>query len=151
MRIIFSILLLSFCLSSCSKKKAEEQAKTDEAILSQYVTDHNLIVYQKVNGLYVIMDEEGTGENPNPNASVKVAYKGYFTDGSVFDESATTGITFGLNQVIQGWTQGIPYFKKGGKGKLLIPSALAYGPDGTQGIPPNSVLIFDIHLIDIFQ
>jgi FKBP-type peptidyl-prolyl cis-trans isomerase FkpA len=151
MRILFSLLIFSFCLNSCAKKKAEEQAKTDDAILSQYVIDNNLTVHQKVNGLYVIMDEEGVGEYPNPSADVKVAYKGYFTDGSVFDESSEQGITFGLNQVISGWTQGIPYFNKGGKGKLLIPSALAYGKDGTQGIPPNSVLIFDIHLIDIYQ
>ena len=51
--------------------------------------------------------------------------------------------------MIEGWKEGIPYFKEGGVGKLLIPSALGYGPNGNSGIPPNSVLIFDIGLIDV--
>ncbi|MCX6297073.1 MAG: FKBP-type peptidyl-prolyl cis-trans isomerase, partial [Bacteroidetes bacterium] len=59
------------------------------------------------------------------------------------------GITFGLNEVIKGWTEGIPYFKKGGKGKLIIPADLGYGSDDYNGIPGNSVLIFDIKLIDV--
>ena len=79
---------------------------------------------------------------------MKVAYKGYFTNCEVFDES-TSGITFNLQQVIEGWTLGIPYFKEGGSGKLLLPSALAYGKKGTSGIPENSVLIFDIDLIEV--
>jgi FKBP-type peptidyl-prolyl cis-trans isomerase len=56
-----------------------------------------------------------------------------------------------LQNVILGWTEGIPYFKEGGSGKLLIPSALAYGPNGTTGIPPNSVLIFEIELIEVIE
>jgi FKBP-type peptidyl-prolyl cis-trans isomerase len=51
--------------------------------------------------------------------------------------------------VISGWTEGIPKFKEGGVGKLFLPSALAYGEQGTNGIPSNSVLVFDIHLIDV--
>jgi FKBP-type peptidyl-prolyl cis-trans isomerase FkpA len=71
------------------------------------------------------------------------------TDGSVFDQSNSAGVSFNLTSVIQGWQEGIPYFKKGGKGKLLIPSALGYGTQGTSGISPNSVLIFDINLLDV--
>jgi FKBP-type peptidyl-prolyl cis-trans isomerase FkpA len=100
-------------------------------------------------GLYYVDEETGTGKNPNPSSTVRVAYSGYFIDGQVFDESNLEGITFGLNQVIQGWTMGIPFFKEGGRGKLLIPSELAYGSSPRSGIPANSVLIFDIHLIDV--
>jgi FKBP-type peptidyl-prolyl cis-trans isomerase FkpA len=82
-------------------------------------------------------------------SDVKVAYKGYFTDGSVFDESSAAGITFNLQGVIAGWTEGIPFFKEGGTGKLLLPSALGYGKSGTNGIPKNSVLIFDIELLQV--
>ena len=80
---------------------------------------------------------------------VNVVYKGYFTDDAVFDESAPNGVTFNLSQVIPGWTEGLQYFKEGGKGKLFIPSSLAYGRYGNQSIPGGAVLIFDIDLITV--
>jgi FKBP-type peptidyl-prolyl cis-trans isomerase FkpA len=100
-------------------------------------------------GLYYVDEETGTGENPDPTSTVRVAYKGYFTNGEVFDESSSAGITFGLNQVIQGGRVGIPFFKEGGRGKLIIPSGLAYGSRPRSDIPANSVLIFDIELIEV--
>ncbi len=144
---LFSILLI---VSSCKKKDQKDQAQIDEGIITKYITDHNLTATATGTGLYYVLETIGTGVKPNSSSQVKVAYKGYFVDGSVFDQSAASGITFGLQSVIKGWTEGIPYFKKGGTGKLLIPSALAYGPNGSNGIPPNSVLIFDIHLIDVY-
>jgi len=78
-----------------------------------------------------------------------VAYTGYYTNGEIFDGSNAQGITFNLNGVIDGWRIGIPYFKEGGSGKLLIPSALGYGPNGGGSVPANSVLIFDIELIEV--
>jgi FKBP-type peptidyl-prolyl cis-trans isomerase FkpA len=80
---------------------------------------------------------------------VRVAYKGYFVDGSVFDESSEQGISFNLQQVIKGWTEGIPLFKEGGNGILLIPSALAYGTKDKGSVPANSVLLFDVKLIEV--
>jgi FKBP-type peptidyl-prolyl cis-trans isomerase FkpA len=82
-------------------------------------------------------------------STVTVAYKGYLTDGTVFDESDSNGITFSLRNVIQGWQEGIPLFKEGGSGMLLIPSALGYGSSSQGQIPANSVLIFEITLIDV--
>lgn len=96
-------------------------------------------------GLYYVIDTPGTGNNPTANSTVTVDYKGYFTSGTVFDGTTTQ---FSLKNVIAGWQQGIPLFKKGGKGKLLLPSRLAYGSSGTTGIAPGKVLIFDINLID---
>ena len=99
--------------------------------------------------MYYVIDVVGTGVQPNSSSQVTVAYKGYYTDGSVFDESSSAGLTFSLSGVIQGWTEGIPYFRKGGKGKLLIPSKLGYGREGSGSVPGNTVLIFDINLIDV--
>lgn len=99
-------------------------------------------------GLYYVIDEPGEGKQPNTSSNVTVAYKGYFTNGNVFDESKE-GISFGLNRVIPGWTQGIPFFKEGGKGMLIIPSSLAYGNSGRTGIPGGAVLVFDINLIKV--
>ena len=150
MKYLFSIITLSLLFLSCNKHDPEEQAAIDEAIIQQYITDNNLSATATGTGLYYIIDNQGNGTPCNSSSTVRVAYKGYFTDGAVFDESAASGIQFGLQGVIQGWTEGIPYFKEGGNGILLIPSALGYGENGTSGIPANSVLIFDINLIQVY-
>lgn len=150
MKYIIPFFVLFFLFSACTKKKQKEIAEDDEKTIQAYISSHNLTATRTDSGLYYVIDEVGTGEHPTSTSQVKVAYKGYQTDGTVFDESAATGAVFGLQQVIKGWTEGIPYFKKGGSGLLLIPSALAYGPNGAQGSPGNTVLIFEVKLLDIY-
>ena len=145
--LIFSAFII-FC--SCQKKRMEEQAKTDEAILLKYISDHKLNAQSIDSGIYYVIDKTGSGSKPTENSQVRVSYKGYFTNNSVFDKSEDAGIIFNLQEVIKGWTKGIPQFNEGSTGKLLIPSSMGYGSKGTIGIPPNSVLIFDIHLIDVY-
>jgi FKBP-type peptidyl-prolyl cis-trans isomerase FkpA len=149
MKYVLPLLLITFALSSCAKKKAEEQAAKDEEIIQQYIADNNLNAVATGSGLYYVIDDQGTGASCNSNSTVKVAYTGYFTYGGIFDQSSAQGVVFPLQSVIQGWTEGIPYFNEGGSGKLLIPSALGYGPSGSGSIPPNAVLIFDIELIEV--
>lgn len=145
--VLLIALVVSF--SSCSKRKAKKQAKEDEEIIQKYISDNKLNAIETGSGLYYVMSTTGTGVNPSISSNVTVVYSGYFTDGSTFDQSSSSGISFDLSSVIKGWQEGIPYFKKGGKGILIIPSALGYGPSGTSGIPPNSVLVFNIHLLDV--
>ena len=150
MKYILPLFVLLMINGSCAKKKAKEQAQKDDNIIVKYITDHNLTATKTSTGLYYVIETNGGGQNPTSSSQVRVAYSGYFTTGEVFDHSDASGVVFGLQSVIKGWTEGIPYFKEGGTGKLLIPSALAYGPNGTGGIPGNTVLIFDINLIDVF-
>lgn len=145
--VLLIALVVSF--SSCSKRKAKKQAKEDEEIIQKYISDNKLNAIATGSGLYYVMSTTGIGVNPSISSNVTVVYSGYFTDGSTFDQSSSSGISFDLSSVIKGWQEGIPYFKKGGKGILIIPSALGYGPSGTSGIPPNSVLVFNIHLLDV--
>jgi FKBP-type peptidyl-prolyl cis-trans isomerase len=93
----------------------------------------------------------GTGLAPTEDSTVKVHYEGQLTNGQVFDSSISRGTPaeFGLNQVIPGWTEGLQLMKAGGKTRFTIPSELAYGPGGTRGTPPNSVLIFDVELLEV--
>lgn len=145
------ILLISICVivSSCKKTSSKDQAKIDNEIIQKYIGENKLSATSKSNGLYYVIENQGSGTKPNSYSQVQVAYKGYLTDGTVFDQSNSSGAVFNLQSVIKGWTEGIPYFKSGGNGKLLIPSALGYGPNGTTGIPGNSVLIFDIKVIKV--
>ena len=146
------ILLLSllfsqlFLTNSCNKV---DYVQVDEDIIQQYISDNNLTAEPTGSGLYYVIDVPGTGENPTLSSNVTVAYTGSLTDGSVFDQSSANGITFPLSGVIQGWQEGIPLFKEGGAGILLIPSALGYGSQSVGSIPANSVLIFDVNLIDV--
>lgn len=149
MKYFIPLLALLLLMPSCAKKRAKKQAEEDDQIIQQYIADNNLTATKTETGLYVVIESQGNGVGCSGFSDVTVAYTGYFTSGSIFDQSTAQGITLNLANVIQGWHEGVPYFKKGGVGKLLIPSALGYGTNGTAGIPPNTVLIFDIELIDV--
>lgn len=140
------ILFIFVGITACKKK--ETQAQIDDRIIQDYISDNQLNATATGSGLYVVVSQPGTGAACNSYSDVKVKYTGYLTDGAVFDQS-TDGITVNLQQVIKGWTEGIPYFKEGGSGKLLIPSELGYGSQAVGSIPANSVLIFDVELIDV--
>jgi FKBP-type peptidyl-prolyl cis-trans isomerase len=145
MRILILFFSLGFALSSCNKEK--KQAEADEKTILDYMSAHGLTGKRTDSGVYVIIEEPGIGSACGSASTVEVAYTGYFTNDEVFDSS--TSATFNLSNVIEGWQIGIPYFREGGHGKLLIPSGLAYGPQGKGSIPGNTVLIFDVELIDI--
>ena len=147
MRTFFSILI--FCLLvSCNNDSNDFKPQTD-ADIQKYIADHNLTAVKTESGLYYVINTQGTGVKPTSASNVTVAYKGYYLDGKVFDQSKPEGISFGLNQVIKGWTEGIPYFNEGGEGILLIPYQLGYGINNYNGIPGGSVLVFDIKLLKV--
>lgn len=122
----------------------------DIEVIEQFLSDNNLTAQRTADDLFYIIEEEGNGEFPVLSDNVTVDYHGYFTNNTVFDSSVDRGSPsmFPLTGVIRGWRDGIPLFSKGGKGKLILPSHLAYGESGTNGIPGNTVLVFDVHLID---
>lgn len=129
----------------------ERQFEKDEEAILEYLEANNLTAERTDEGVYYIIEVEGTGDNPTINDEVEVHYEGYFLDGTVFDSSIERNekITFPLRNVIVGWQIGIPLLKEGGKGKFLIPSIHAYGSSGRGSIPGNSVLIFDVELFEI--
>lgn len=121
----------------------------NDQVIQDYLSAQNLVAERTDQGLYYIIDEEGDGDFPQSQSVVTVRYEGYFLNGDVFDSSRGETITFSLQQVIEGWTLGIPLFNEGGGGTLLIPSTLAYGNAGTNGIPPNYPIAFDVELVSI--
>lgn len=144
------VLAMIIGLSACDKAVSpEEQLATDIKIIKEYISDKGLDATETQTGLHYVIHNEGTDNYPNAQSNVTVRYKGYFLDGNVFDQSDVEGVTFNLQSVIKGWTEGIPKFREGGKGILLIPSALAYGPNGSGSIKPNTVLAFDVELLTI--
>jgi FKBP-type peptidyl-prolyl cis-trans isomerase len=108
-------------------------------------------VVELPDGLRYQIVKPGTGNPPKPTDTVKVNYTGTLIDGNVFDSSERQGkpVEFQLDKVIAGWTEGLQKISKGGKIRLFVPPQLAYGDDGRPGIPPGSVLVFEVELVDI--
>ncbi len=103
-------------------------------------------------GLQYEVLQSGSGEtHPTASSTVRVHYHGTLIDGTVFDSSVERGetISFPLNRVIPGWTEGVQLMKVGDKFRFYIPSNLGYGERSAGKIPPGSVLIFDVELFEI--
>jgi len=152
--ILLSLVSLLFvsCLSDTNtdvETQPVDYTAQNEKEIVDYIAANKLTATRTDSGLYYVVNEEGTGVKPTASSNVTVAYKGYYTNGNVFDKSTDDGISFGLNQVIKGWTEGIPYFKEGGSGILLVPSALGYGNNGSGPIPGGAVILFDVKLIKV--
>ncbi len=161
MKTLFIPLLAALFILSCDSKPrsgnledmapTRPQSEIDEEIIKTYVADAGLKAQRHESGIYFVIDSAGSAEKPNIGSTVTVHYRGTLLNGQQFDASYDRGepATFSLSQVVQGWQIGIPFFGRGGKGTLIIPSGLAYGPQGRPGsIPPNSVLRFDVEVIN---
>ncbi len=121
------------------KKFLEENAKKDG-------------IKSTPSGLQYEVLREGTGPKPGATSTVEVHYEGRLINGSIFDSSyqRKETISFPLNRVIPGWTEGLQLMPTGAKYRLYIPSELGYGARGAGAdIPPHSALIFDVELISI--
>ena len=130
-------------LASVEKKTA--QAYLDKAAAEKGAT-------KTASGLVITTIKPGTGASPKATDRVKVHYHGTLIDGSVFDSSVDRGepISFPLNGVIPGWTEGLQLMKEGDKFQFVIPGKLAYGEQSpSPKIGPNSTLIFDVELLAV--
>jgi FKBP-type peptidyl-prolyl cis-trans isomerase FkpA len=131
------------------EKDAKENTEKGEAFATKFAKEKG--VKKTDSGLLYQVEKEGSGDTPKDSDTVVVNYKGTLIDGTEFDNSYTRGepLSFRLDGVIPGWTEGLKHVKKGGKIKLVIPPQLAYGKNGVPGIPANSTLVFDVELLDI--
>lgn len=132
--------------------KAEAKAKAEKEKMDKVLNETYGSAKTTASGLRYIIEREGEGVAPTATSQVTVHYAGYLLNGNKFDSSYDRGqpATFGLNQVIPGWTAGLQLLKPGGKAKLIIPANLGYGANGYPPvIPPNSWLVFDVELIKV--
>lgn len=140
---------------SLTLSQAASQLMLEQKSIESYLTQNGLKGTKTPSGMYVVIDEEGSGKQPVNGSTVKVNYTGKLLNGEQFDSSLDPGrqpfeFQIGKGMVIKGWDEGIPYFKPGGKGKLFIPSTLGYGEQGAGSkIPPNATLVFDIQLLEV--
>jgi len=132
-----------------AREKAEEEARRAASAEALKKFENGKTT---PSGLRYVVEKEGTGATPTATSNVTVHYTGKFLDGRVFDSSVQRGqpASFGLNQVIRGWTEGLQLMKEGAKYTFYIPYTLAYGEQGYPGaIPPKSDLIFEVELLKV--
>ena len=118
--------------------------------IDRFVEANDIDTTVTASGLVYEMLTEGSGASPSPTDTVLVSYRGYLVDGRTFDETTGTPRTFPLRNLIRAWQEAIPLIGRGGEIQILAPPSIAYGqnpPPGT-GITANSVLVFDIELVD---
>lgn len=148
--VIFVIAAFFIYRTWNNHKAADENMAIGQTFLENNAQQEGVITTES--GLQYKVLQEGTGtENPTATSKVKVHYHGTLIDGTVFDSSVERNepISFGLNQVIKGWTEGVQTMVEGQKVRLFVPSNLGYGKNGSGPIPPAAVLIFDVELLEI--
>lgn len=166
MKKYYTLFLLTVIigLSACIKEQADpfEAAKIqlgkDEEIIKKFIADNNIPAVRHESGLYYQIIKSGSGNHVySGNSSLSVNYLGKLLSGNVFDSTEPNKqFKFVLgDRIIDGWKIGVPLIQKGGKIRLLIPSGYAYGTQdkkdnqGRVTIPANSILDFEIEIIDV--
>lgn len=147
-RLLRSVLLLSFLFMTTQSGNALASAELD--YLEANRKKSGVMVTQS--GLQYRVLQKGSGRKPSVTDAVEVHYKGSLITGKVFDSSYARGqsISFPLNRVIAGWTEGLQLMNEGAKYELVIPSNLGYGTLGTgNSIPANATLIFVVELLKV--
>lgn len=153
------LFVLAVTLASCGKKDednfdAAKQAQMDDAAITAYIAANNaddskpkINATKDASGLYYEMITVGTGASPVASSTITMNYGGVVLGGSTFATNETL-TNYPLSGLIPGWKIGVPMMKTGGRMRLYIPSALAYGREGRlPTIPENAVLIFTIDLL----
>tara|TARA_R110001583_G_scaffold193153_1_gene360877 strand:- start:5837 stop:6310 length:474 start_codon:yes stop_codon:yes gene_type:complete len=152
--VLVLLALAVFFYSRYSNNKDSAAAVENVAIGQDFLTQNKAVedVIETASGLQYQLLERGNGtENPTANSKVTVHYHGTLLDGTVFDSSVDRDkpISFGLNQVISGWTEGVQLMVVGDKFKFFIPSTLGYGDKAAGKIAPGSLLTFEVTLLEV--
>ncbi|GGD77082.1 FKBP-type peptidyl-prolyl cis-trans isomerase [Lacimicrobium alkaliphilum] len=135
--------------AALAEQQSEKNLAEGQAFLEKNAAREEVTVTES--GLQYEVLEQGEGEKPSAEDTVKVHYRGTLLDGTEFDSSykRDEAAVFPLNRVISGWTEGVQLMSVGSKYKFFVPSDLAYGERSTGKITPNSTLIFEVELLDI--
>jgi FKBP-type peptidyl-prolyl cis-trans isomerase FkpA len=168
MKYVLIILSLALSFTACKKKTSNECTSTagttvapaaEEDMVIKYLDSMQITnrVELENSGMYYVIDSTGNTKKPGQCSAITIKYKGYYRNGTVFDQTTGSNSTsFNLGGLIEGWKRALPLIGEAGKIRLFIPPSLGYGPagylDSRTGlyiIPPNAVLIFEISLLAV--
>jgi FKBP-type peptidyl-prolyl cis-trans isomerase FkpA len=139
-------------MSGCSKKKTCNPVPpaNEAGQMQAYATANGITATVHSSGLFYEIIAPGSGGTASANSKIFITYTGKLLDGTVFDQQNTTNVNgWALSGLIEGWRIGVPLIQKGGRIKLIVPSALGYGCEPYNTLPGNAILFFDITLVDV--
>lgn len=150
-KILFALFGLMILTGSCLKDNVckNKSIDSEDAAMQALAVSNGMTATRHSSGLYYQITTQGSGANPTLTSNVSVRYVGKLANGNVFDQQTSPTALYPVNGFISGWQYGLPLIKKGGSIKLIIPSALAYGCVQQGSIPANSILYFEIDLVDV--
>jgi FKBP-type peptidyl-prolyl cis-trans isomerase FkpA len=154
-KMVLTVCVGSIFLISCLKKNDGCQYGSDSAVapaseqsqIKSYLDSAGITANLSPYGFYYQVISPGNGASPGQCSQVTVSYKGWLTKGTVFDQSSSS--VFILGGLIDGWRESLPLIRQGGEIRVYIPPSLGYGVASNPVITPNSILIFDIFLLDV--
>ena len=150
------LFILPGCLkkeSGCPTQKNIVAPAAEQQVIADYLAANNISAIKHSSGMYYQIETQGSGSVPNNCSAIAISYTGKFSNGNQFDKG--TNVAFTLGSLIEGWKIGLPLIQTGGKIKLYIPPSLGYGSsdikdtNGAVVIPANSMLIFEITLLNV--
>jgi len=148
LRAVALAALAAFGLSACAPSSAEAERNREDSLKFLTENAHKPGIAATPSGLQYQVLQAGSGASPKPTDKVTVNYRGSLVSGREFDSGE--GITFGLDQVIPGWTEGLQLMREGARYRFFIPAELAYGERGAgRAIPPNAALVFEVDLLKV--
>lgn len=155
-KLVFLLPALFIALAACDTDQVfdeEEQLQVDIDLIEAFLAENNLDADTlQPSQMRLIIHQQGSGSNAEFGSSVVIHYTGFLLDGTEFDSSIGSSpfdVVIGRGNVIRGWDIGLRELNAGTRATFYIPSGLAYGNNRQGIIPPNSVLIFDIEILDI--
>lgn len=151
--LFLSLSAILFSSSGCLKNDrmcTPKPVESEQAQIVSYANANGINATRHSSGLYYEIVNSGSGQTPDANSRIFIKYIGKLTNGSIFDQKDDhTQTGWVLSSLIPGWQIGVPLIQKGGKIKLIIPSALAYGCQSIRTIPADAILYFEIELVDV--
>lgn len=147
-RILLAFILGAFVLGSCTTYSEEQKEKFDTRI-EKYLKKKGIECTRSSSGLYYKITEEGEGDLIKYKDHVVFKYKGWLLNGKVFDEKLNEPVEFPVEELIGAWKEAVQMMRKGGKAFLVSPPQLGYGEHDLADIPPNSILVFEIEIVDV--
>jgi FKBP-type peptidyl-prolyl cis-trans isomerase FkpA len=148
----FFLLFVLLLNLSCFKDKScvPKTPASEVGSLNAYCAGNGITPTVDPSGLFYQILDPGTGATASVNSKVFITYTGKLVNGTIFDQQSNSSLTgWVLSKLIEGWRVGIPKIKVGGHILLVVPSSMGYGCEGYGAIPANSILFFDVTLVDI--
>lgn len=150
------VALAILSVVGCTKTQSgctEQNPSVEDPAMLKFIDSIGMKATKVTGGMYYEILNPGSGTTPKQTSIIYCTYKGTLLNGTVFDSQSNAGQTgFQLNGLIEGWKVALPYIGKGGRIRLVVPSAMAYGCEGGGAtIPPNTPLFFDLTLVEFYN